>query len=339
MKKPNYAVLFFSLILIVMLLVIINIMTGSVSVGIGDIFKVMTGGGDGGINDKIIMDIRLPRVIEAMFLGGALALSGYLLQTFFLNPIAGPYILGISSGAKLTVALLMVAVLKGGFEIGSLMMVVAAFAGSLIATGFVLFMSVRVKSMSILIVCGVMVGYICSAITEFVVTFADDSNIVNLHNWSMGTFSSAAWEDAYIYIPVVLIGIIASFLISKTMEAYMFGENYAKSLGINVYGFRVILIIISSVLSATVTAFAGPVSFIGIAMPHVARNIFKTERPLVIIPASFLLGAAFCLLCDVLARSIFAPVELSISSVTAVFGAPIVISMMIGRKKERSADV
>ena len=331
-NKTRYAVLFISLIMVVILLMIINLKIGSVNVSVFDIIGSPFRDANDGINVKIIKYIRLPRIIEAMFLGGALALSGYLLQTFFLNPIAGPYILGISSGAKLVVAFLMVAALEGGFAMNSVMMVAAAFIGSLIVTGFVLGMSVRVRSMSILIVCGVMVSYICSAVTEFVVTFADDSNIVNLHNWSMGTFSSAVWQDAYVYIPVVLAGFIASLFLSKTIEAYMFGENYAGSLGINIRMFRLALIIISSILSATVTAFAGPVSFIGIAMPHVARYLFRSERPIVIIPASFLLGEAFCLFCDLLARCIFSPVELSISAVTAVFGAPIVISMMLEKR-------
>ncbi len=333
-NKTRYTVLFVSLILVVILLMIINLKTGSVNVSVFDIIGSLFRNANDGITVKIIKYIRIPRLVEAMFLGGALALSGYLLQTFFLNPIAGPYILGISSGAKLVVAFLMVAALEGGFAMNSVMMVAAAFIGSLIVTGFVLGMSVRVRSMSILIVCGVMVSYICSAVTEFVVTFADDSNIVNLHNWSMGTFSSAGWQDAYVYIPVVLAGLIASFFLSKTIEAYMFGENYAGSLGINLRMFRLVLILISSILSATVTAFAGPVSFIGIAMPHVARHLFKSERPIVIIPASFLLGAAFCLFCDLLARCIFSPVELSISAVTAVFGAPIVISMMLEKRGE-----
>lgn len=333
-QRKKTVILFTGLIAAILVLVIINILSGSVGIGVGDIARILMGADRDSVDAKILLDIRLPRIVEAVFLGGALALSGYLLQTFFLNPIAGPYILGISSGAKLFVAILMVCALKAGFAMNSLMLVIAAFIGSLIATGFVLLVSLRVKSISILIVCGVMVGYICSAITEFIVTFADDSNIVNLHNWSLGTFSAASWNDARIYIPLVVIGIAASVLMSKTIEAYHFGEDYALSLGIDIHGFRIMLIIVSGILSATVTAFAGPVSFVGIAMPHVARHLFRSGKPLVIIPASFLLGSAFCLLCDLLARSMFSPVELSISTVTAVFGAPIVISMMIGRRNE-----
>ena len=149
------------------------------------------------------MDIRMPRVIAAVVLGGALSVSGFLLQTFFRNPIAGPYVLGISSGAKLVVALFMIFMLSKGINISSLGMVAAAFVGALMVTGFVLVISTRTRKMSLLIVCGIMIGYICSAITDFMITFADDSNIVNLHNWSQGSFSGTDWEDVSAMLVVI----------------------------------------------------------------------------------------------------------------------------------------
>lgn len=324
------ALLFVCLSVLLAAAVVISVIYGSIKASPYEVLHILANGNDGTTLGRVIFDIRLPRVTEALFLGGALAVSGYLLQTFFLNPIAGPYILGISSGAKLFVAVLMVCSLNGGFTIGSGMMVAAAFLGSIIATGFVLLVSIKVRSMSILVVCGVMVGYICSAITELIVAMADDYNIVNLHNWSMGTFSSAAWSDSAYYIPIVIICCVIAFFLSKTMEAFMFGETYARTVGINVRAFRVTLIIVSSLLSATVTAFAGPISFVGIAVPHLVRTMFKTAKPMVIIPASFMTGAVFCLFCDLLARGLFAPAELSISTITAIFGAPVVISMMLG---------
>ncbi len=336
MKKN--LILYLILILITLTLFVANLRVGSSDVGFMEIFRIIRSFDSQSLEGRIILDIRLPRVIEALFLGGALALSGFLLQTFFQNPIAGPYILGISSGAKLFVAFLMVSALSNGFMMKSWMMIVCAFFGSLVATVFVLIMSGRVKSMSVLVVCGIMVGYVCSAVTELLVTFADDYNIVNLHNWSLGTFSSSSLSDAVWFVPITLLGIAFSILLSKDMEAYMYGESYAITLGINVKLLRMLLIMISSILSATVTAFAGPVSFVGIAMPHVARIVFKSDRPLVLIPASFLLGASFCLFCDLLARSLFAPTELSISTVTAVFGAPIVISMMLKAERRRRAN-
>ena len=277
----------------------------------------------------------MPRLIAAAVLGGALAVAGFLLQTFFSNPIAGPFVLGISSGAKLTVAIAMIVSLRMGASLSSGAMILSAFAGAGLSMGMILMISGRVNRMSVLVVCGVMIGYICSAITDFMVTFAEDSNIVNLHNWSRGSFSGTGWENVRTMVPVVLVAILLSFLLSKPMGAYQLGEKYAVSLGVNLRRLRLALILLSSVLAATVTAFAGPISFLGIATPHLMRQLLKTAKPILMIPACFLGGAAFCLLCDLLARTMFSPTELSISTVTAVFGAPVVIFMMLHRQKER----
>ena len=284
---------------------------------------------------QIIWTIRMPRLIAAAVLGGALAVAGFLLQTFFSNPIAGPFVLGISSGAKLTVAIAMIVSLRMGASLSSGAMILSAFAGAGLSMGMILMISGRVNRMSVLVVCGVMIGYICSAITDFMVTFAEDSNIVNLHNWSRGSFSGTGWENVRTMVPVVLVAILLSFLLSKPMGAYQLGEKYAVSLGVNLRRLRLALILLSSVLAATVTAFAGPISFLGIATPHLMRQLLKTAKPILMIPACFLGGAAFCLLCDLLARTMFSPTELSISTVTAVFGAPVVIFMMLHRQKER----
>ena len=311
----------------------VNLITGSTDLSISECFRIIKEHETGSINGTILWDIRIPRTIAAFALGGGLALAGYILQTFFANPIAGPYVLGISSGAKLFVAILMIEAVRYGFAINSMMMIFSAFIGSIISTLFVILAAGKVKSMSILIVCGVMIGYICSAITDLLVTFADDSNIVNLHNWSKGSFSSISWSNVLYILPIIFLGLIFSIFLSKGIEAYLFGEAYAFSLGMNIKAFRILLIIVSSVLSATVTAFAGPVSFVGIAVPHVMRKLFKTSKPVTIIVASFLGGAVFCLFSDLLARTLFSPTELSISTITAVFGAPIVISMLLSRKR------
>lgn len=317
---------------LLILLVLLNILLGSSSLGAGDALRILFSHDTASKYGRIVWDIRMPRILAALFLGGALSVSGFLLQTFFANPIAGPYILGISSGAKLVVACAMVFAMTHGMMLPSLVMIAAAFAGSLAVTGVILLISGRVRSMAVLIVCGVMVGYICSAVTEFLVTFADDSNIVNLHNWSMGSFAAVSWENIRVIAIAVSIAVIISFMLSKPMTAFQMGENYAASVGVDIRRFRAGLIVLSSVLSATVTAFAGPVSFVGIAVPHLIRSVSDTSRPVVMIPQCFLGGSAFCLLCDLLARCMFAPTEMSISSMTAVFGAPVVIAMLIGRK-------
>ena len=283
----------------------------------------------------IVMNIRLPRTFAAALLGGALSVSGFLLQSFFNNPIAGPYVLGISSGAKLTVAIAMMLTMQKGIMMNSAAMVGTAFAGSLISMGAILLLSGKVKNMAQLIIAGVMIGYICSSVTELTVTFADDANIVNLHNWSMGSFSGISMDNIKVIAVIVLTASTAAFLLSKPMSAYQLGESYAKNLGVDLRYFRLALILLSSLLSACVTAFAGPVSFVGIAVPHIVRSAFGTTKPIIIIPASFLGGAAFCLICDLIARMLFAPVELSISTITAVFGAPVVIAAMLSRGQKR----
>lgn len=326
--------LYILLTALLILLFFINIISGSVKLSAGEIIKILTMQNVENANGAVVIwNIRLPRILASMFLGGALAISGYLLQNFFANPIAGPFVLGISSGAKFCVGVLMVFAYRFSVSLNSFSMIVAAFVGATLVSLIVIIVSGTVKNNAILIVCGVMIGYICSAATELMVAFADDSNIVNLHNWSMGSFSGITWANMAFIVPVVLISFAVTFLLSKGMEAYSYGEQYAFSIGLNIKQFRFLLILISSILSATVTAFAGPIAFVGIAVPHLVISIFKTTKPKTVIPASFLGGAVFCLLCDLLARSMFAPLEISISSVTAIFGAPVVIGILLKRQR------
>ena len=324
----------FLLLLILLLVFLIwNLFAGSVKLPASEIIGILRGTGNA-TQSRILLQIRLPRLLSAMILGGALSASGYLLQTFFHNPIAGPFVLGISSGAKLTVSITMILLLSQGMMSTSASLISAAFVGAMLSMGFVLLISHRVKRMSLLVVCGVMIGYICSALTDFLVTFADDSNIVNLHNWSMGSFSGMSWDNVRTMAIVCGAALVLTFLLSKPIRAYQLGEVYAQNMGVPLRAFRAALILLSSVLSACVTAFAGPISFVGIAVPHLMKSLFKSAEPLILIPASFLGGGAFCLFCDLIARTAFAPTEVSISSVTAVFGAPVVIYMMVRRKAE-----
>lgn len=331
MKKRTITAFLLLLIALVVFLAL-NVCIGSVNIPISEVWTILTGKATDTIWQDIVLRMRLPRALAAALLGGGLALSGYLLQTFFHNPIAGPFTLGISSGAKLAVALVMVLFLGKAVSISSAVMILAAFVGALACMGFVLLMARVVDQMSVLIVSGVMIGYICSAITDFVVTFADDADIVNLHNWSKGSFSGIDWGDVGVITVVILAASFAVFLLSKPISAYQMGEQYARSIGLNVKLFRGILVVLSSVLSACVTAFAGPISFVGIAVPQLVKRLFGTAKPILLIPACFLGGGVFCLFCDLLARTMFAPTELSISTVTAIFGAPVVIAILLRRK-------
>ena len=269
----------------------LNLFWGSVAISPRGVVQALLGRGQDELAANILLQLRLPRAVMVVLLGAALSVAGYLLQTFFANPIAGPF-----------------------------------------AMAFVLSVARRVHRMSILVICGVMIGYICSAVTDIVVAFAQDSNIVNLHNWSMGSFSGMTWGNVAAAALVVLPCLAAAFLLAKPMAAYQMGEQYAQSVGVAVRPFCVALVLLSSLLAACVTAFAGPISFVGIAVPHLVKQALGSAKPLHVLPGCALGGAAFCLLCDLIARSLFAPTELSISSVTAVFGAPVVIWLLVRRQ-------
>ena len=334
-KKVRYIIVLFLLGVSVVALVGWNICVGTVRIPLADIFASIRG--EKIENSRILWDIRMPRTLAAMILGGALALAGYLLQTFFHNPIAGPFVLGISSGAKMVVALVMVFLMGQAVKITSWALIAAAFVGAMISMGFVLLMSRRVHNMSMLVVSGVMIGYICSAITELVVTFASDAEIVNLHNWSRGSSSGMTWENVAVMTGVVAVTFFLVFLMAKPLSAYQLGEVYARNLGVDIRLLRIAMVLLSSILSACIVAFAGPISFVGIAAPHLVKSLLGTAKPIWMIPACFLGGSVFCLFCDLLARTMFAPTELSISTVTAIFGAPVVLWIMVRRNKEKMA--
>ena len=337
-KKTRIIITYIVLFTLLLGAILLSLYIGSVSIAPRQVFSVLTGHGTDAKAMLIILSIRLSRVLAAAILGGALAVSGFLLQTFFRNPIAGPFVLGISSGAKLVVALAMIVGVSHGITMSSWFMIAMALIGSLLSMLFVLAVSKRVQEMSMLVGCGVMIGYICSAVTDIVVTFAQDSNIVNLHNWSMGSFSGMTRIFVGAAACVVLPALAAAFLLSKPMAAYQMGESYARSVGVPVRAFSTALVLLSSLLSACVTAVAGPISFVGSAVPHLVKNLLGSAKPLYVLPGCCLGGAAFCLLCDLIARSLFAPTELSISSVTAVFGAPVVIWLLVRRQTQEGRE-
>ena len=332
----------------------LNVNIGSVSIAIRDVFcmiwdgirygiaNLVTRGGfaqelaavmKASTESQILFSIRIPRMLLAAILGGALSVSGYLLQVFFRNPIAGPFVLGISSGAKMVVGITLIFLAGYLGNISPLTLIIAAFLGSLLITSIVLLFSQKVRNMSMLLVIGIMVSYICGAVTDFCITFANDHDVVNLTNWSMGTFSGASWDNVKLAVLLCIPGVLAALLLSKPIGAYALGEGYAQSMGIRVKPFRVLLILLSSLLSACVTALAGPISFVGIAVPHITRTLLRSSKPVFVIPATFLCGAVFCVFCDLIARTVFAPTELAIGTVTSVFGAPVVIYMMVKRRR------
>ena len=316
-------------------MLLLNVNTGSMTLPAEEVLRILVHGDDASPAASVIWKIRLPRVLAAAVLGGALSVSGFLLQAFFRNPIAGPYVLGISSGSKLFVCVTMVSLLQHRASVPFWGMMASAFAGAMLVTGLVLLLAGHVRNMASLLVVGIMIGSICSAVTDFFITFADEANVANLHAWSMGSFSAVSWPSLTAVTAVIALAVLAAFFLSKPIYACQMGENYARSMGVNVKAFRVALIFLSSLLSACVTALSGPISFVGVAVPHMARRLFGTARPMVIIPGAFLMGSALCMGCDLIARTAFSPSELAISTVTALFGAPVVIGLMAARQRRR----
>lgn len=330
----RYQIVFLTLALLFCAALVLNINTGSVKLSVDRIFRILFLRDTANPAYDIIWIIRLPRLLIAAVLGGALSLSGFLLQTFFRNPIAGPFVLGISSGAKMLLAVVTIAFSGFMTNIPVSLTVTTAFIGSMLSMLFVLLFARKIRNMSSLLVIGIMISNICSAVTDFLINFAKESDIVNLTYWSMGSFSGKTWDDLTISSILVIITFGITFLMSKPIGAYQLGEGYAKSMGISIKTFRVILILLSSMLSACVTAFAGPIAFVGIAVPHIAKLMFGTAKPIVMIPGVFLSGAIFCMFCDLIARTVFSPTELTLGTVTAAVGAPVVIWLMLKRKNE-----
>lgn len=250
-SRKRLTIAYLLMVVALLLLFVLNLFWGSVALSPAEILGVLSGK-EKGLANGILLQLRLPRALMAVLLGAALSTAGYLLQTFFANPIAGPFVMGISSGAKLAVALTMVLFLNQGLLVSSAALILAAFIGAMLAMLFVLAVARRVKQMGILVICGVMIGYICSAITDLVVAFAQDSNIVNLHNWSMGSFSGSNWANVGAAAVVVVPCLCWSFLLSKPMGAYQMGESYARSVGVPVRRFAMLLVLLSSLLAACV---------------------------------------------------------------------------------------
>lgn len=311
----------------VCIFLLLNVVLGSVTIPLADTFKIIFGEtGSDTAYYTIIRDIRLPRALGALLGGAALAVSGLLLQVFFRNPIVGPFVLGISSGASFTVALaLLGSYLLGVTVVSSMTLSSAAFIGALLVMGAVLMVATKVRDIITLLVIGLMMGYVASALSSFLVAFAQSENVHRFVIWTMGSFSGFRWDEVLVLSIVGILLLVASYLIAKPLNAFLLGEDYARSMGVNVRRFRYIVVFLSCALAAVVTAFAGPVAFIGLAVPHFARLSLGTSDNRILIPASILAGAMITSFCDLLARMLFAPVELPVSATTAIFGAPMVI--------------
>lgn len=338
-KKRRRNILVLGILAILLLaLFIVNIGIGSVSISPLEVVRelkstLMKQVSTNEVYNAIIWKIRLPRTLAAILGGSALAVAGLLLQIFFRNPLVGPYVLGISSGATLSTALILLAGWTfGATKTTSWLLFGAAFVGSISIMIVVLLVSRRVKSIITLLVIGLMAGYLTGSITSVLIAFAEKNEVQGFVMWTMGSFGGFTWEQVKILAFVSLPILVVTLLLSKPLNAFLLGENYALSMGVKVIRMRWLIILTSSILAAVVTAFSGPVAFIGLAVPHIARLSFGTMDNKLLIPGTILIGGIATATCDLIARTLFSPIEIPLSAVTSFIGAPIIIVMLLKRR-------
>jgi len=322
----------------------VNIGFGSVAIPFDDILKVLSGEeATRKAYHSIIIKSRLPQTITALLAGAGLAVGGQQMQTLFRNPLAGPSILGISSGAGLGVALVVLfagnvfgVTISGYGLLGHLTVVGAAFIGAFVILTLIVFFARALRDNTILLIVGIMVGYAASAIIGVMKFYSPKEDVHAYVIWGLGSFSNVSWEHLYILLPVVLIGLVMSLLLIKPLNVLVLGENYAENLGVNIKHTRLLILFCTGLLTAAITAFCGPIAFLGLAVPHLTKGLFRTSDQKVLMPAVILAGATLALFCNLIARLPGFEGALPINVVTGLIGAPIVISVIIKRRRMNS---
>jgi iron complex transport system permease protein len=316
---------------LIIVLFVLNLLTGSVDIPVRDVLSILFSlSADNDIWHYIIIETRLPQTITAMLCGSALAVSGLLLQTAFRNPLAGPSIFGISSGASLGVALVMLmmggSVTAGLFSVsGFVAILVAAFTGAMLVTAVIFFFSTLVRNSVMLLIIGVMVGYLSSSAITLLNFFATEEGVRSYMIWGMGSFSSVSLAQIPVFAVVTILGLLASVLLIKPLNALLLGEQYAENLGVNIRRTRNLLLVVTGLLTAITTAYCGPIAFIGLAVPHIARLVLGTENHRLLLPSTILCGAVVALLCNFIC---FLPGEsgiIPLNAVTPLVGSPVII--------------
>ncbi len=337
--KKTYRLYFLVLLLVLFICFTINISLGSVSIPFGDSLNAIFGGQVQNESwQYIIWNYRIPKALTAILVGSGLSLSGLLMQTLFRNPLAGPFVLGISSGASLGAALLIMGstALTGFFSIGfinDVSLVIAASIGSFLVLLTVMAVAVKVKDTMALLIIGLMFGSITAAIVSVLSYFTSAEKLQQYMYWSFGSVGNLSWQQLSLLSGIILIGIVLSIFSIKSLNALLLGENYARSLGIDMKKSRYIIIIATGLLAGGTTAFAGPIAFVGLAVPHLTRQIFNTTDHKVLTPAVLVYGAILMLLCDTIAQLPTSANVLPINAITSIIGAPVVIWLLVRKRK------
>ena len=324
---------------LIVLLFIVNLLVGSVSIPAGEVFRILSGGEAGKASWSFILwESRLPQALTALLCGGALAVCGLMLQTAFKNPLAGPSILGINTGASLGVACVMLlfggSISAGTFSLSGFFAVLAgAFVGAMTIMALILFLSTLIRSNVMLLIAGIMIGYIASSVISLLNFFATAEGVQSYMIWGMGNFGGVSLQQMPAFASVTVLGLIGSLLLIKPLNALLLGDRYAENLGINIRSVRNWLLIVTGVLTAITTAFCGPVSFIGLAVPHVARLILGTSNHNSLLPVTILCGSAVALICNLLCVLPGEAGVIPLNAVTPVIGAPVVIYVIVSQRK------
>lgn len=326
------------LILILIVCFFANISLGSVSIPITEIFKSLFGNITNESWQYIIINYRLPKAFTAILVGSGLGISGLLMQTLFRNPLAGPFVLGISSGASLGVAIIILGASFLGTAFTGLLVskwsiVIAASLGSFLVLLAVLTVSSKVKDTMAILIIGLMFGSITSAVVSVLSYFSSAEKLQQYIFWGFGSLGNLSWYELLIFFIIYAVGFLLSILSIKALNSLLLGENYAKSLGLNIKQNRLIIIIATSLLAGTITAFTGPIAFIGLAIPHITRQIFPTSDHKILLPAVFLFGAIVMLICDSIAQLPTSDYTLPINAITSLIGAPVVIWLLVRKRK------
>ena len=337
MKASKFIILLLSIVV----LVVINLLLGTVRIPVGEVCSILMGAGsDSEIWTNIVISSRLPQVLTAIVAGAGLAVSGLQMQTVFRNPLAGPSVLGISNGSALGVAFVVllsgkiggVALSRLGY-LGDAAMSVAAIVGALAVMLLIVWISQKVKGNVTLLIIGVMIGYLANAIIGVLKFLSPEEDVKSFVVWGLGSFSRVSGDEMVLFVVLMCILLPISFLLVKPMNMLLLGERYAANLGLDVQRARMLIIICSGVLVAIVTAYCGPIMFIGLAVPHLARALFRTSDHRVLLPATALCGAALALVCNFIARMPGFEGALPVNSVTALVGAPVIAAVLFGRRK------
>jgi iron complex transport system permease protein len=343
-KVGGYGVLLGAALLGVLGMFMLSLSFGSVSIPLQDVVSILSGqGSEKAIYERILLGIRLPRALTAAVAGMALALAGLQMQTIFRNPLADPFVLGVNAGASLGVALVILVMgpgtaglLVGLGSVGNYSVLGAACAGAALVMALILMLSLRVDLMTLLIM-GLMVSYATSAVVSILMFFAMPERLQAFFSWTFGSFGTVTWDQMQVFVPAVGMGLLMTFVASKSLNAFLLGEAYARSLGVNIRFWRVWVLLSASVLTGAVTGFCGPIGFIGVAVPHLCRGLLQTSDHRKLLPFILLMGAAIALLADFIAQVPGSGAVLPLNAITALIGAPVVVALLLRKRNLRQA--